>query len=148
MPFVKVYIHFVWSTKNRTPYLKTLEIRNAMWQHIKQNASNKGIYIDSINGYIDHCHCLISLGIDQNISKIMKLIKGESAYWFNKQGYISEKFQWQEEYFAISVSESILNKVKDYIKNQEIHNQKKTFKEEYLELIEKFGFKEFYDNTN
>lgn len=51
-----------------------------MWQHIMDNARDKGIYIDFINGYTDHCHCLISLGSEQNISKIMQLIKGESAY--------------------------------------------------------------------
>lgn len=145
MPYIKVYIHCVWSTKHRIPYLKTIEIRKAMWQHIMENARNKGIYIDFINGYTDHCHCLISLGSDQNISKIMQLIKGESANWFNKQGFIDEKFQWQEEYFAVSVSESVLNKVRNYIKNQETHHQKKTFQDEYLELIEKFGFNEHND---
>ncbi|WCM42000.1 IS200/IS605 family transposase [Flavobacterium sp. CBA20B-1] len=148
MPFIKVYIHFVWSTKNRNPFLKTLEIREAMWQHIKQNAAEKGIFIDFISGYTDHCHCLISLGSDQTISKIMQLIKGESANWFNKQQYIEEKFQWQEEYFAVSVSESIVDKVRNYIKNQEVHHSKKSFQEEYIELIEKFGFKEFNDKTN
>lgn len=147
MPFIKVYIHFVWSTKNRIPFLKTIEIREAMWQHIIKNAEEKEIYIDFINGYTDHCHCLISLGSDQNISKIMQLIKGESANWFNKQGFIEEKFQWQEEYFAVSVSESVLEKVRKYIKNQETHHQKKTFQDEYLELIEKFGFKEFNDDN-
>lgn len=148
MPFIKVYIHFVWSTKNRNPFLKTLEIREAMWQHIKQNATEKGIFIDFISGYTDHCHCLISLGSDQTISKIMQLIKGESANWFNKQQFIEEKFQWQEEYFAVSVSESIVDKVRNYIKNQEVHHSKKSFQEEYTELIEKFGFKEFNDKTN
>ena len=148
MPFIKVYIHFVWSTKNRNPFLKTLEIREAMWQHIKQNAAEKGIFIDFISGYTDHCHCLISLGSDQTISKIMQLIKGESANWFNKQQFIEEKFQWQDEYFAVSVSESIVDKVRNYIKNQEVHHSKKSFQEEYIELIEKFGFKEFNDKTN
>lgn len=113
-----------------------------------QNAKEKGIYIDFINGYTDHCHCLISLGSDQNISKIMQLIKGESTNWFNKQEFIEDKFQWQEEYFAVSVSESIVDKVRNYIKNQEVHHSKKSFQEEYLELIKKFGFKEINDKTN
>lgn len=147
MPYIKVYIHFVWSTKNRYPYLKTSEIRKAMWLHIIQNAREKGIFIDFINGYTDHCHCLVSLSSDQNISKIMQLIKGESTNWFNKQGFIKEKFQWQKEYFAISVSESILNRVRNYIKNQETHHQKKTFQDEYLELIERFGFTELNNES-
>lgn len=75
MPFVKVYIHFVWSTKNREPYLDSFEIRQKVWQHIKENAKTKEIYIDTINGYQEHCHCLISMGIDQTMSKIIQLIK-------------------------------------------------------------------------
>jgi REP element-mobilizing transposase RayT len=85
MPFIKVYIHFVWSTKNREPFLKTKEIRQKMWEHIRANARQKGIFIDFINGHEDHCHCLISLGLDQTIQKTMQLIKGESSFWMNKQ---------------------------------------------------------------
>jgi REP element-mobilizing transposase RayT len=140
MPFVKVYIHFVWSTKNRYPYLNTKEIRTKVWNHIRENAREKGIFIDFVNGYDDHCHCLISLGVDQTIQKVMQLIKGESSYWINKQGLTKEKFEWQDEYFAVSVSESLLDIVRNYIKNQETHHQKKTFQDEYDEFIIKYGF--------
>lgn len=145
MPFVKVYIHFVWSTKHRIPYLETQEMRKAMWKHIKENADKKGIFVDYVNGYNDHCHCLVSLGTEQTISKVMQLIKGESAFWFNNQKLILEKFQWQDEYFAVSVSESVVEKVRNYIKNQEKHHNKKSFQNEYEELIEKFGFQKFND---
>ncbi|MEM0577042.1 IS200/IS605 family transposase [Flavobacterium polysaccharolyticum] len=141
MPFVKVYLHCVWSTKNRIPYLDSIELRQKVWNHIRENAIQKGIYIDFINGYSDHCHCLISLGVDQNIQKVIQLIKGESSFWINKNELTKEKFQWQEEYFAVSVSESILDKVRDYIKNQEEHHKKKSFQEEYDEFILKYGFK-------
>ncbi|OOV29348.1 transposase [Flavobacterium sp. LM5] len=141
MPFVKVYLHSVWSTKNRIPYLNTIELRQKVWNHIRENAIQKGIFIDFINGYSDHCHCLISLGVDQNIQKVIQLIKGESSFWINKNELTKEKFQWQEEYFAVSVSESVLDKVRDYIKNQETHHKKKTFQEEYDEFILKYGFK-------
>ena len=135
MPFVKVYLHCVWSTKNRIPYLDSIELRQKVWNHIRENAIQKGIYIDFINGYSDHCHCLISLGVDQNIQKVIQLIKGESSFWINKNELTKEKFQWQEEYFAVSVSESILDKVREYIKNQEEHHKKKSFQEEYDEFI-------------
>jgi REP element-mobilizing transposase RayT len=159
MPFIKVYIHFVWSTKNRIPFLATREIREAVWNHIRENAKEKGIHIDFINGYAEHCHCLISLGVDQTIQKVMQLIKGESSFWINKECILSElppalaegggkeKFQWQEEYFAVSVSESILDKVRNYIKNQEQHHGKKSFDEEYEEFITKYGFQKFYDRA-
>ena len=141
MPFVKVYLHCVWSTKNRIPYLDSIELRQKVWNHIRENAIQKGIYIDFINGYSDHCHCLISLGVDQNIQKVIQLIKGESSFWINKNELTKEKFQWQEEYFAVSVSESILDKVREYIKTQEEHHKKKSFQEEYDEFILKYGFK-------
>ncbi|MEZ5022532.1 MAG: IS200/IS605 family transposase [Chitinophagales bacterium] len=146
MPFIKVYIHFVWSTKNRLPYLKTKEIRQKLWEHIRDNAKQKGIFIDFINGYTDHCHCLVSLEtFDQTIQKIMQLIKGESSYWMNKQGFIEEKFEWQDEYFAVSVSESVIDKVIYYIKNQELHHRNKSFQDEYEEILIKHGFERFKD---
>ena len=145
MPFIKVYIHFVWSTKNRIPFLATKEIRQTVWNHIKDNAKKKGIHIDFINGYSEHCHCLVSLGVDQTIQKVMQLIKGESSFWINNQKLILDKFEWQDEYFAVSVSESILERVRNYIKNQERHHSKQTFEEEYNEFITKYKFQKFVD---
>ncbi|MCB0694684.1 MAG: transposase, partial [Saprospiraceae bacterium] len=77
MSYIKIYVHAVWSTKDRVPLLADKVIRQAMWDHIRENAVQKGIFIDTINGYVDHCHCLISLGGDQSIRKIVQLIKGE-----------------------------------------------------------------------
>ena len=145
MPFIKVYIHFVWSTKNRYPYLSSPELRKSMWNHIRENAKSKGIFIDFINGYQEHCHCLVSLGDNQTMRQLMQLIKGESSYWINKQNLLNEKFEWQDEYFAVSVSESVVDKVRNYIKNQENHHIHQTWEEEYNELIEKYGFQKFKD---
>jgi REP element-mobilizing transposase RayT len=75
----------------------------------------------------------------------MQLIKGESAYWFNNQKFILEKFQWQDEYFAISVSETSIERVRNYIKNQETHHQKKSSQQEYDKLIYELGFQKFKD---
>jgi putative transposase len=140
MPHVKVMIHFVWSTKNREQYLISPDLRKKVWKHIKENATQKGIYIDMINGYQEHCHCLISLGIDQTISKTMQLLKGESSYWINKNRLCSGKFEWQDDYFASSVSESLVSRVREYIKNQEDHQQTRTFAEEYDLLMKEFDF--------
>ena len=145
MPFVKVYIHFVWSTKNRVPTLNSLDLRQTVWQHIRENAKKKDIFIDFVNGHAEHCHCLVSLGVDQTIQKLMQLIKGECAFWFNKQRLTNQKLEWQDEYFAVSVSESQIDTVRNYIKNQEAHHKHKTFQQEYDELISKFGFKKFSD---
>lgn len=139
MPYLKIWIHLVWITKNRHPFLIP-EIRQKVFSHIKENGLSKDIYIDCINGYSEHVHCLISMNSEQNISKIMQLLKGESAFWINKNKLTKTKFSWQKEYFATQVSHSQIGKVRTYIKNQEIHHQNKTFKEEYDEFILKYNF--------
>jgi REP element-mobilizing transposase RayT len=142
MPYIRVWIHYVWSTKYRDPVLKD-EFREILFEHIRQNARSKDIYLDRINGYYDHVHCLISLGSGQTIDKTAQLIKGESSFWFNnKSGFNTNKLEWQDEYFAVSVSESAVDNVRAYIDNQVKHHQKKTFAEEYEEFIKKYGFKE------
>jgi putative transposase len=140
MPFIKVYIHCVWSTKNRFPYFENSDIRHTVWAHIRKNAESKGIYIDIINGYWEHCHCIIALNAEQTISGVIKLLKGESSYWINKQNFFKGKFEWQDEYFSVSISESMVHIVRDYIKNQETHHQKKSFADEINEFIEKYKF--------
>ena len=143
MPHSKVYIHFVWTTKNRFPFLNTYDLRRNLWNHIKDNAKKKGIFIDTINGYHEHCHCLISLGIEQSMAQVMQLIKGESSYWMNKNQLCKHKFGWQDEYFAISVSQSVIDSVRNYIDNQEQHHRKEPFKQECDELIEAEGYEKF-----
>ena len=139
MGYTKVWIHLVWATKKREPVLHK-ELRSQLFSHIRENAKNKNIHLDFVNGYAEHVHCLISLDADQTIAKVVQLIKGESSYWINHQKLLKQKFEWQAEYFAISVSESSIDKVRDYIKNQEQHHQKKPFEQEYQEFIERYGF--------
>ena len=139
MPFIKIWIHLVWATKRREPVLDK-SIRQKIFTHIRENARTKDIHIDFINGYTDHVHVLLSLNADQTIAKVMQLIKGESSFWINKYKLIPQKFEWQDDYFAVSVSESGVNKVREYIKNQERHHTKKTFQQEYDEFIERYGF--------
>ncbi|WP_332029786.1 IS200/IS605 family transposase [Kaistella sp.] len=141
MPFIKIYIHLVFSTLNRKPLLNSPELRIKVWKHIKENAAEKGIFLEMVNGCSDHCHCLISLSSNQNIEKVVQLIKGESSFWINKNNLTTEKFNWQDEYFAVSVSESMIDHVRNYIKNQEKHQVQKSFSEEYLEFMEKYNFK-------
>ena len=76
----------------------------------------------------------------QNIYKILMLLKGESSFWINANKMFHKKFEWQDEYFAVSVSESSVNRVRDYIKNQEEHHKKKSFTDEYKEFMSKYKF--------
>ena len=142
MSHTKVCIHYVWSTKNRVPLL-TSDIRKELFKHIKMNADSKKIHIDRINGYVEHIHCLVWLKPGQTIDGIMKLLKGESAHWFNNGQHVkNRKLEWQNDYFAVSVSQSMLDTVRAYIDNQEHHHSKKTFKEEYDSFVKRYFFQE------
>ena len=130
----------VWGTKNRSPVLSE-SIRKELFQHIKDNAMQKQLYIDCINGHVDHVHCLIGLNADMSIAKTVQLLKGEAAFWLNKSKLIKPKFECADEYFAVSVSESQINKVRGYIQNQEEHHKKTTFTQEYESFIKTYQFK-------
>ncbi|MBI5214228.1 MAG: IS200/IS605 family transposase [Ignavibacteriae bacterium] len=146
MPFTKVLIHMVWSTKKREPIL-TKELREKVFDHIRANANDKGIILDTIGGYVDHVHALFVLKHDQTLSKIAMLLKGESSHWVNENNLSTGYFEWQDEYFAVSVSESMAQKVRDYILNQEEHHRTKTYAEEDDEFRKRFGFKETNKGT-
>ena len=139
MPFIRIWVHLIWTTKNQEPLI-TDNIRPQVFQHIKDNAIQKGIFVDCINGYQEHVHCLISLSSEQTIDKVVKLMKGESAFWINKNNLSDSYFAWQEEYFAISVSESVLSKTRAYIEKQEEHHRNHPFKIEREQFLERYGF--------
>jgi putative transposase len=140
MPHHRSYHHFVRSTKNRKPLLATRELREKLWQHIKENAKEKNITIDVINGYTDHFHCIVSFKTEDSAARIMQLIKGESSWWINKNKLLTEKFEWQDEYFCIGICDSSLDAVRQYVLNQEEHHRHKTFQEEYEQLMRRYGF--------
>jgi len=140
MSWVRVWIHLVFSTKNKEPFLRIGETRKKVYQHIKQNAQEKNIWLDCINGYHDHVHCLISLNKDQTISKVVQLIKGESSFWINQNKLTKTKFIWQDDYWAVGVSESHLKLVRNYILQQEEHHTSKSFGDEINEFMKKYSW--------
>ena len=140
MSYVKIWVHLVFATKDREPLLKE-EFRYDVHKHIIKNCKEKEIFLQAINGYTGHLHCLISLGKDQMIAKVTQLIKGESSFWINQNNLTPEKFSWQDDYFAVSVSESQVPVVVNYIKNQEKHHAKRSFEDEVNEFMTKYEWK-------
>ena len=140
MAHTRIWIHAVWATKNHSRFLDEILRRN-LFSHIRENADEKGIEINFINGISDHVHCLLRLKADQNIAKVIQMIKGESSRWINLNKLTKGKFAWAVEYFAGSVSASAVDTVRDYIGNQEQHHRKRTFSEEYDLLLERYGLK-------
>ncbi len=92
----------------------------------------------AINSMPDHLHMFFGLRPDQSLSDLMRLVKGESSEWLNKQDFIKSTFRWQEGYGAFSYSRSQVKTVAEYIEKQEEHYRKKTFLEEYRQFLEHF----------
>jgi len=140
MSYIRIWVHCVWGTKKRVPHFNNSNTIQTI-NHIRKNAKKKDIYIDFLNIHKEHVHCLLSLNTGHSIDKDIQMIKGESSFWINKNEIIQGKFAWAEEFFAVSVSESHLNIVRNYIKNQEKHHKVKTWEDEYSEFMDKYGFK-------
>jgi putative transposase len=144
MSYLRIWVHCVWTTNKRIPYLKD-ELRDKVISHIRDNAKLKGIFLDNINGHNEHLHALISLGGNQNISDLMQKIKGESSSWINKNKLTRLKFEWQDDFYAVSIGISQLNNLRDYIRNQPQHHQKNSFDNELTRIIEEYGLKRMMD---
>lgn len=134
MAYVKIWIHAVWGTKKRFPFLNK-EVKEKVIVHIKENAKKKQIYIDCLNGVENHLHCLFALNADMSIAKAMQLIKGESSFWINKENITKTKFEWADEYYAASLDDAGRGRVREYIKNQEEHHRRKSFSEVYEQFM-------------
>jgi len=137
MSYIRIWLHCVWTTKDRIPYLRD-QIRDEVISHIRENAKLKDIYIDHINGYQEHINAIISLGGKQNTSDIMQKIKGESSYWINKNKLTRLKFEWQDDFYSVSIGMSQLEHLREYIRNQVDHHQKVSFQEELNKIIEEY----------
>lgn len=132
--FNKIWIHAIWATKERIPLINPF-IEHKVYHFISEQFREQGCPVRIINGMSDHIHCLFLLNPQKSIADVLKQIKGSSSHFINQNNIISEKFAWQTGYAAYSVSESVVDKVFQYIKNQKQHHQKKTFQQEYDEFI-------------
>lgn len=105
-----------------------------------------------MDGWLDHVHAFFELPVTITVSDQLQRIKSQSSLWINENKFVNGKFQWQSGYSAFSYSRSQRDPVIKYIMNQEQHHRRKTFREEYFDLLSKFkiDFKkeyvfEFYD---
>jgi|SRR5690606_567316 len=137
--FNKIWIHAIWATKERMPLVNT-SIEQKVYQFISEQLKEQGCRVRIINGMPDHIHCLFMLSPQKSIADIIKQIKGSSSHFINQNNLIADKFAWQTGYAAYSVSESVVDKVFQYIKNQKRHHQIKTFQQEYDEFLKIYGF--------
>jgi putative transposase len=147
--YTQLYIHFVFAVKYREAIIKS-EWEERLHKYITGIIQNNGHKLLAINSVTDHIHIFIGLNPKQSISELMRLVKGDSSEFINKERLTGSKFQWQEGYGAFSNSRSQIDGVVKYILHQKDHHAKRTFREEYLEILkdydvdfdEKYFFKE------
>ncbi|GGW60490.1 hypothetical protein GCM10008085_09890 [Winogradskyella epiphytica] len=92
-----------------------------------------------INGMPNHLHLLISTKPNCNLSDLVRDIKTNASKWINEKRFVNGKFQWQNGFGAFTVSQSQLQKITNYIKNQEEHHKVKSFREEYIDFLKAYN---------
>ena len=136
--YVSNLMHCAFSTKGRYPFIDS-ELESRLWPYLGGIAKENRMKALAIGGTTDHMHALLSLPGMMSFAKAVQLIKGGSSKWINDTFPRPKKFEWQEGYGAFSVSASQVAKTMAYINNQKEHHRKKTFQEEFLELLTKHG---------
>ena len=126
---VFLYVHIIWSTRNRESVL-TRPVRVVLFSHLKKLAEEKGIHLLEVNGAEDHVHLLLQLHPAQNLSQVMRLLRSESSEWTNTTQLIKAGFDWSDEIIAYSVSPGSLAQVTSFIERQEEYHLTKTFQTE------------------
>lgn len=135
--FSQIYIQYVFAVKGRENLLQKpwrVEVFKYMAGIIKEKNQKPII----INGVADHVHLFVGLKPSMAVADLVRDIKNNSSKFINEQKFIKGKFAWQEGYGAFSYAHSQIDNVYQYILKQEEHHQKKTFKEEYLDFLQKF----------
>ncbi len=136
--FTQLYVHIIYSTKGREKIFPKNH-KDEIQKYITGIIQKRGHKLIVINNMPDHIHIFIGLNPGQAISDLVRDIKQNSTKFIKKKRMLIVNFAWQEGYGAFSYSHSQIDEVVKYIQNQEEHHRKKTFKEEYLEFLEKFG---------
>ena len=135
----QVWLHIVFSTKNRCAYLKAPEFRDQLFRMLAHHVKEVGCVIAIVGGHVDHVHLLVGLSRTLKICKLIEVIKTETSKWAKDAAGGNRNFAWQSGYGVFSVSYSNLDLVERYIKNQELHHAKRNFQDEFRLLCKKHG---------
>lgn len=128
-------VHCVFSTKDRTPRIPEEKLET-LWAYMFGIAKNHAIELVAIGGTEDHLHMLIGLPATMTLSDAVRTLKANSSRFLREHGI---DFNWQQGYGAFSVSPSMVETVKAYIRNQREHHRKRNFEEEFVALLKKSG---------
>lgn len=135
---VYLFVHVIWSVRRREPLLSK-PVRRVLFAHLQKEGEEKGLHIVAMGGVEDHVHCLLQLLPSQNLLQVLRSIRTAAAAWINDSKFLTltSDFEWDEAFWAASVSPSGVKQVVEYIGKQEEHHKTKTFESE-LEIFDKF----------
>lgn len=135
--YTQIHIQFVFVVKYRKGLIE-VSFKEELYQYISGIIKHYDHKLLAINGMPDHVHVFIGMRPTQSISDLMQDIKASTSKWINDKKFLKVKFEWQSGYGAFSYSKSHVQNVINYIKNQENHHKKQTFRDEYLDFLKKF----------
>ncbi len=133
----QIYIQTIFAVKFRNATIKK-EWQSQLFGVIGNLINENGCKTLIVNGVEDHVHCFLGLKPTVCVSDLMKVVKAKSSKWVNDNAKTNARFEWQEGYGAFSYSRSQFDDVIAYIQGQEEHHKKQTFREEYLNFLNKF----------
>ncbi|MEX1138077.1 MAG: IS200/IS605 family transposase [Bacteroidota bacterium] len=134
----KLYVHIVFSTKERFPFLQDKDIQEEMHAYLGGICRNQNSPALVVGGVTDHVHILSRLARVISVADLLKELKIQSSKWIKTKGGFLTKFRWQNGYGAFSVGQRELETVISYIRSQQEHHRKKTFQEEYRQFLKEY----------
>lgn len=136
--YTQIYIQVVFAVSGRQSLLST-DKKEELHKYVTGIITNQGQKLITINSMPDHVHILLGMKSDIALSALVREIKASSSKFINERGWLKGKFSWQEGFGAFSYGHSQLETVIRYIQSQEQHHRRRSFKDEYLALLEKFS---------
>jgi len=143
--FTQIYIQYVFAVQGRDNLLRDT-FREEVFKYMAGIIREKKQKPIIVNGTSNHVHVFVGLKPNMLISDLVRDIKNNSTNFINSNRWLPGRFSWQEGYGAFSYGHSQLEQVYNYILNQQHHHCKRTFREEYLELLKRFDVE--YDERN
>jgi len=135
--YTQIHIHAIFAVQNRQSLISS-DWRDDLYKYITGIVQNHNHKMLQINGMPDHIHVLLGFRPTQSLSELMKYVKQDSTKWINQNKFVNGRFSWQKGYGAFSHSRSQVPQVIKYIQKQREHHKKKSFRQEYLDFLEKF----------
>ncbi|GAA4458581.1 IS200/IS605 family transposase [Nibrella saemangeumensis] len=143
----KLWIHAVFSTKARQPQIRQT-IRFQVYIILTKQLTDLGSHVAAIGGVEDYVHILFQLDPRFSVADVMKQVKGGSSHEINQRHLLSTKFAWQTGYGAFSISETNVERVIQYIRNQEEHHRTVPFAAEYERFLHHYGLNDVPEQAN